>query len=478
MPYNSYNKHYTNYRKLRKIPRRNLYKTAYESITGTNISFDYEKTKEDTELTQYRWEVAKTKAIIAFLEDKKKYYDKLLLYPIAISSMPTTYFYTRTRTDSNSECGFSPIEEYHHRKSVLERYQAAIDSWAVWEKEKIGDIRMWNGEVNYYRRNMKNYKEKVRKEYEYMTSGEGHNYYLNELVIEKSLDIHEQMFGERLYYSEIQKQKAARITKQRQAIVKDIRELKRGVQNVYNCMSSNSSQKPYYEGDATKIISSMRKTSKLIKDLEQDLVYFKEAFASEWGKNTVLSAFGNTVEEISKKNPYLEKRILWESLLEDTRVIYNNIIERIGSLEQHLESLGTEEEFVAQQKKRYKLFRQRYERKKEIKRNIEDRKEAKTDQEELNRATALLEQIKKTGYGHDHLSSKGEEKYFYAEFDEAKKAEINMFNQDGRRLDLYAKEISVPYTKWDKKSRRREDRNQSTSGYFHRSFRELKEQKK
>lgn len=59
-----------------------------------------------------------------------------------------------------------------------------------------------------------------------MTSGKGHNYYLNELSIEHSLDIHEQVFGERLHYSEIQKQNTARIAKQRQAIVKDIRELK------------------------------------------------------------------------------------------------------------------------------------------------------------------------------------------------------------------------------------------------------------
>ena len=86
-----------------------------------------------------------------------------------------------------------------------------------------------------------------------------------------------------------------------------------------------------------------------------------------------------------------------------------------------------------------------------------------------------MEKIKKTGYGHGHLSSKGKEKYFYAEFDEAKKAEIRMFNKDGRRLDVYAKEVEVPFTKWNKESRRRGDWKLTFSGYFHRNFRELKE---
>lgn len=72
-------------------------------------------------------------------------------------------------------------------------------------------------------------------------------------------------------------------------------------------MSSNSSQKPYYEGDATKIISSMRKTNKLIKDLEKDLEDLNKAFVFEWGKNTVIADFDKEITEISKENPYLEK---------------------------------------------------------------------------------------------------------------------------------------------------------------------------
>jgi|15BtaG_2_1085339.scaffolds.fasta_scaffold00084_4 hypothetical protein len=481
MPYNSYNKHYTNYRELRleAKPQRNLHDTVYEPVTGATVKFDYEEIKEDTELIQYRWEVAKTKASIAYLEEQKKFHSKLVRFPIAIGNMNLPEFYERTNTESTNTRNFYGDEKYR-KASWSERRQSAITSWDVWKNEKIGSLTDYRGYDNDWNIRKKSHKEKVQEEFEYMTTGDGFNYYLNELAIAENLKIHEEVFGEANTLAVFIAENERRVRAQRESLYVDIRKLKNGVQKAMNDLSpQRRSESPYYQGDATKLISSMRSINKKIKDLEQDLVCFKEAFASEWGKNTVLSAFGNTVEEISKKNPYLEKRILWESLLEDTRVIYNNIIERIGSLEQHLESLGTEEEFVAQQEERDKLFRQRYERKEEIKRNLEDRRlariEAWPDQKEEDRVAALLEKIKKTGYGHGHLSSTGKEKYFYTEFDEAKKAEINMFNQDGRRLDLYPKKISVSFTKWNKERRRRESRERSISGYFHRTFRELKE---
>ena len=40
---------------------------------------------------------------------------------------------------------------------------------------------------------------------------------------------------------------------------------------------------------------------------------------------------------------------------------------------------------------------------------------------------------------------------------------------------VYAKEVEVPFTKWNKESRRRGDWKLTFSGYFHRNFRELKE---
>jgi len=471
MPYNSYNKHYTDYRglRLKTKPKRRLHDTGYEPVTGATVKFDYEKTKEDTELTQYRWEVAKTKASIVYLEEQKKLYGKMVNLPIAIRNTNLQEFYERMSTESTDRSYFYGDEKYR-KASWSERRQSAITSWDVWKNEKIGSLTDYRGSTWNIRK--KSHKEKVQEEFEYMTTGDGFNYYLNELAIAENLKIHEEVFGDSKHYKDMVHSKKTEIREARERLARTIK----------TDLSSNIKEPEwrektpaYYKGDATKVITSLRNTNKQIKDLEQDLVYFKEAFVSEYGDRTGLTSFDSTVEEISKKNPYLEKRILWESLLEDTRVIYNNIIERIGSLEQHLESLGTEEEFVAQQKKRDKLFRQRYERKEEIKRNIEDRKEAKTDQKESDRANALLEKIKKTGYGHGHLSSKGKEKYFYAEFDEAKKAEIRMFNKDGRRLDVYAKEVEVPFTKWNKESRRRGDWKLTFSGYFHRNFRELKE---
>ncbi len=93
MPYNSYNKHYTDYRHLRLSaePKRNFHNVAYETITGTNISFDFENVGEkresrnqvsyiaktiDQEQAQFYWEVAKTKALIVFLNNEKRKYEK------------------------------------------------------------------------------------------------------------------------------------------------------------------------------------------------------------------------------------------------------------------------------------------------------------------------------------------------------------------------------------------------------------------
>lgn len=475
MPYNSYNKHWTEYRAMRqqRMPKRNLYKSVYESITGTTISFDYDEPVSklnnhgvvsnytDTEQAQYRWDVAKTKAMIAFLENKNKYYSKLLSFPIAVSNMSTTDFYVNTNTESDSHYGFSPIREHRYHKSWSERYQSAIDSWAVWEKEKAD-----------YNREKSEHKEKVKKEYEYMTSGKGHNYYLNELAIEHSLDIHEQVFGERLHYREIQKQNTARIAKQRQAIVEDIRDLKNGVQNVYNNMGSNCSEAPYYKGDATKIISSMRKTNKLIKDLEKDLEDLNKAFVFEWGKNTVLKNFDNDIGEINKDNPYLEKRILWESLLEPTRKTHEEICAKIESLKQHLEDLGTEADLRDQQDQKDKLFRQKCEKRKTLERNKEDRSYIGRDREEFRKARHKELTIKATGYGHGHLRSDGEEKKWHPTKEKAYKLLNKLYMKDERMLEVYKKEIDIKYVQWCKSSRKSVYKYITFDGWFLRSFQE------
>ena len=477
MPYNSYNKHYTNYRELRleAKPQRNLHDTIYEPVTGATVKFDYEEIKEDTELIQYRWEVAKTKASIAYLEEQKKFHSKLVRFPIAIGNMNLPEFYERTNTESTNTRNFYGDEKYR-KASWSERRQSAITSWDVWKNEKIGSLTDYRGYDNDWNIRKKSHKEKVQEEFEYMTTGDGFNYYLNELAIAENLKIHEEVFGEANTLAVFIAENERRVRAQRESLYVDIRKLKNGVQKTMNDLSPKwSSESPYYQGDATKLISSMRSINKKIKDLEQDSIYFKEAFASEWGQNTVLVAFANDVSEISKKNPYLEKRILWESLMHPRAVKYNEISSKIDELKQHLESLGTEEQLEAKREERDKLFRQRHERKLEIKRNIEDRKQAKTDQEESDRAAALLERIRKTGYGHGHLSSKGEEKHFYVEYKEAKEAEFRMFNKDGRRLTVYPRKVSVPYTKWNKESRQRGRWNLSFSGYFHRSFRELEE---
>ena len=485
MPYNSYKKHYTDYRVLRqtKMPQRNLYKSVYESITGTILEFDFEEAAEqknnngivvkhiDKELTQYRWDVAKTKATIKFLEGEKKFYNKLMSFPIAIDKMSLTDFYETISTESTSNHYFEAAEKYL-KGSWKKRREAAIRSWTLWKDVKIGSLTNYYGEKNTWNVRENAHKEKLKKEYEYMTTGKGYNYYLNELAIEHSLDIHEQVFGERLHYSEVQKQNATRITKQREAIVKDIRELKRGVQNVYNCMSSNCSEAPYYEGDATKIISSMRKTNKLIKDLEKDLEDLNEAFVSEWGENTVIADFDKEIAEISKKNPYLEKRILWESLLQPSRDTHEEICAKIESLNQHLEDLGTEEDLIAQQEERDKLFREKCERKKALERSREDRSYTARDREEFRKARHQELTIKATGNGHGHLRSDGKEKRMHTTKEKAYKLLNKLYMKDERMLEVYKKEISIKYVQWCKSSRKSVYKYITFDGWFLRSFQE------
>jgi hypothetical protein len=91
MPYDSYNRHYTDYRDLRlkTKPQRNLYNEVYEPITKTVIKFDYDETG-DSELTHYRWEVARTEEQISHLEKTAKFYRKLCSFPVAIGSMSLT----------------------------------------------------------------------------------------------------------------------------------------------------------------------------------------------------------------------------------------------------------------------------------------------------------------------------------------------------------------------------------------------------
>jgi hypothetical protein len=466
------------------MPQRNLYNSVYEAITGTNLEFDFEEATErktnngvvtnhiDKELTQYRWDVAKTKAMIKFLEGEKKFYSKLISLPIAIGKMSLTEFYETTSAESTDNHYFRADEKYH-KASWKKRRECAIRSWSLWKDVKIGDLTNYYGEQITWNVRQNSHKEKLKEEYEYMTTGKGYNYYLNELAIERSLKIHEQVFGEAIVYEDVVRKNERKVRAQRETLVHDIRKLADGVQDVYNNLQRRwTNTTPHYKGDATKIISSMRSVNKKIKDLEQDLIYFKEAFRSEWGENTVIANFDNEVGDISEKNPYLEKRILWESLLEPSRRTYDEICAKLVSLNQHLEDLGTEEELIAQQDERDKLFREKHERRKVLERNKEDRSFIARDREELRKAKHQEMLIKATGLGHGHLRSDGEEKRLHTSLKEAYKLLNKLYSKDGRMLEVYKKEISIRYTQWCKSTRRSVHKYITFDGWFLRSFQE------
>jgi hypothetical protein len=237
-------------------------------------------------------------------------------------------------------------------------------------------------------------------------------------------------------------------------------------------MGSNCSEAPYYKGDATKIISSMRKTNKLIKDLEKDLEDLNKAFVFEWGKNTVLKNFDNDIGEINKDNPYLEKRILWESLLEPTRKTHEEICAKIESLKQHLEDLGTEADLRDQQDQKDKLFRQKCEKRKTLERNKEDRSYIGRDREEFRKARHKELTIKATGYGHGHLRSDGEEKKWHPTKEKAYKLLNKLYMKDERMLEVYKKELDIKYVQWCKSSRKSVYKYITFDGWFLRSFQE------
>jgi len=460
MPYDSYNRHYTDYRDLRlkTKPQRNLYNEVYEPITKTVIKFDYDETG-DSELTHYRWEAARTEEQINHLEKTAKFYRKLCSFPVAIGSMNLT---------GTPNC-------YKKTMTWFQRRRSALDAWAEWEGVEINFRRDYYGDyVDNEAQQKQAQKEKAKDEFEYMTSGEGHNFYLNELAIEEGLNNHEKIFGERDTYSDLVGMREKSILTARQNFARIYERISiQASSREYDYTSSRYNTTPScLAGDPTKIISSMRTVNKEIKDLEKDLAYFKEAFVSEWGENTVIATFDKPISELSKSNPYAEKRVLWESELESVKATRDSITERIASLNQHLEQLGTEERLVAQQEQRDILFRKRYERKLELKKNVEDRKQSVTDKEELRDAKTEMERIKKSRKGHGHMSSRDEEKKLYLSLEEAYEDLVKLYKKDKRKLEPYNYTVSIRYQKWCTHSRNRRWKSLDLDGWFLRTFQE------
>ena len=105
-------------------------------------------------------------------------------------------------------------------------------------------------------------------------------------------------------------------------------------------------------------------------------------------------------------------------------------------------------------------------------REIQDKREAIVDQEEYEKATKEQNLKVATGYGHGHLSSSGEEKRFYADYDKAYNDLDQLYKKDGRRLSIYPFEITTSFTKWNANDRRREGWVLSDKGYFLRTFKD------
>jgi hypothetical protein len=453
------NTHYLEYRhvRLELKPERNLPNQIHEPITQTVVDVNWHTSEEDSELNEFRYKTARINSLIAALKEKKALYNLLTYHPIVSRKMKGT---------------FPPSKGYG---------AAAIS----WEQRKKEAVERWNhfkeqpDKVGYYSDELNQEKEKARKEFRYMTSGgQGFQSYLVSLAQRVALEIQEEVLGELGTFSMIIDKKESSKLAKKQAIGSIIHTLNKSVSSERKWFRKSENHRQYcrdittYDGeDPTSLIGELRSRNKELKDIEKDLIDFGAAFAEPAEEDAVMLRFDSPLNDIPVRNPYHDKRVFWEMKLDNLRETGALIDNRIAQLQRELIKLGHEEDFKLIQEKRDIKFRSRYERKNEIKRNQEDRKEQKTDKEEASAADSIVAEIKSTRKGHGHKTSTGKEKYLYLSEDEAYKALVAQYSKSGRKLEVYKKNITVSFTKWNKDRRYREDWESNIAGWFLRKFR-------
>ena len=435
MPYTHYNRHYNEYRQKRldAKPKRNLPSSVYEPITQTVVNFTWlqnSSTEKDQELNEFHYERARNTALTRTLEIERDRYKKFVNSPVPITRPRKTKF----SHDIYTKCTWDERRNY------------------ILETHNPGSICL---------------DESITKEYEFMTKGNGHHYWLNSLVRAEMRENQESVLGVAGYYDEV-------IELRKQAVDNKRLDLGRAVKEIDNGLRREQGHGKYLyycDKDITSQISKMRTINKEIKDMEKDHEYFCEAFVESFEDNDAIHKFTNSVDKIRKNNPYLEQRLAWERLIDEDRKVLTKIESRLTELRLEKESFITHEEFEKLQAERDIEFRRREERKQELRHAIEDRRQAIEDKESLRAARDKMDRILKTRKGHGHMTSNDKEKFMYHSEDEAFQAMVDQYAKHKRKLEPYSVEISVRYTKWCSSRRRRYYHDLDRDGWFLRTFR-------
>jgi ribosome-associated translation inhibitor RaiA len=435
MPYTHYNRHYNDYRQKRldAKPKRNLPSSVYEPITQTVVNFTWlqnSSTEKDQELNEFHYERARNAALTRTLEIEKDRYKKFVNSPVPITRPGKTKF----SHDIYTKCTWDERRNY------------------ILETHNPGSICL---------------DESITKEYEFMTKGNGHHYWLNSLVRAEMRENQESVLGVAGYYDEV-------IELRKQAVDNKRLDLGRAVKEIDNGLRREQGHGKYLyycDRDITSQISKMRTINKEIKDMEKDHEYFCEAFVESFEDNDAIHKFTNSVDKIRKNNPYLEQRLAWERLIDEDRKMLNKIESGLTALRLEKESFITHEEFEKLQAERDIEFRRREERKQELQHAIEDRRHAIEDKDSLRAAQEKLDHILKTRKGHGHMTSSDKEKFMYHSEDEAFQAMVNQYAKHKRKLEPYSVEVSVRYTAWSPGRRHRVYQYLTYDGWFLRTFR-------
>ena len=440
MPYTHYNRHYNEYRQKRldAKPKRNLPSSVYEPITQTVVNFTWlqnSSTEKDQELNEFYYERARNAALTRTLEIERDRYKKFVNYPVPITKPGKT----KSSHDIYTKCTWDERRNY------------------ILETHNPGEICL---------------DESITEEYEFMTKGKGHHYWLNSLVRVEMCKNQENILGVAGYYDEVIELREQAVKDKRKSLARIIQKLNSGLEHEEVRGSGWAVDHQYYcNRDITSQISKMRTINKEIKDMEKDHEYFCEAFVESFEDNDAIHEFTNSVDKIRKNNPYLEQRLAWERLIDEDRKMLNKIESGLTALRLERDSFMSQYEFNEMQDQKDIEFRRREERKQELRHAIEDRRQAIEDKESLRAARDKMDRILKTRKGHGHKSSNDKEKFMYHSEDEAFQAMVDQYAKHKRKLEPYSVEISVRYTAWCPSRRHRIYQHLDYDGWFLRTFR-------
>lgn len=452
--------HYKNYHKqrLEQMPTRNLPTRIAYPLLGTVLDVAWNTSKEDSELNEFRYKVASVEAKLKAAELQRDIYSRVVKWPVHVREQ--NIYYHGKPTDAYTSYNWHGTGGDHKSMSWQERFETIQSEWQRVKGEDDGyvDSRGRGGNVG---------KRLARKEFEYMTTGDGYVEFLREMAEGIRKEFIPEFFEGYKTIGGVLSRENDRANAAAHKLAKAAGNLELRSRAPYR----SEEKVPFLSYDPTSDIDNLRKLNKKMKDTRVDRDFFFEAFGCKYSDSTLACHFTNSVDNIKEANPYLEKRLRWEARIQEFRDILSNFESEIVLLKQQLEELGTEEDFQKIQDQRDIRFRQRFERKKALKQSIEDRAESVVDAAELAAAELKMNLIKKTRKGHGQVSSAGKEKHAHLTVDEALDAQTAQWQTKKRALEVYKVPVSVSYTKWDSDYRRRYEHCLTQDFWFLRKLR-------